>query len=751
MTARLSAVVSLIFCAALASAVPAYGQSDEEIAAARARGVKYLKQKQKGDGSWEFGGHDLGITALCTIALIENGVPLNDTELQKGYEYVKKNTIKLKNTYDLSLAIVLLSRFGDRRDRPLIKALAARLIAGQMDSGGWHYECPVAGIDPEKILRDPSTGPKPKEGYGDNSCTQFAVLGLWVASRIGVNIDKTLTRVEKRFTKNQADDGGWAYVAETKDGKAPSGESMTGAGLFCLAVAQANQIRDAAKSGKKTEGPEATGKALLEGKVFSRGLKRTGDFVKGIGAHSGRYFLWSIERVGVLLGMEEIGETKWFQKGAEGLLKSQKEDGGWPTAWAETDKDGLSDTCFALLFLRKANLGSDISRLLEGEHAQKFLIVGRKPAARFDTIEEAVEAAQPSEIIRIEGNGPYRIGHLELTKNVTIQAGFGYAPVFKFEIGMNRLGIKLKPETDPNARDMISIAGGHVTLEGLRLQMDPPTAKSPVPWRAVTVKSGSLRILNCTISEANKQGMTSVVVETPGRFIVRNSMLVGGKAGIEMVTNDEQEVVIDNSIIFTNAGLLVTSDAKSKKPADLTVDLSHAVFQVKEVMPTPKITGKIEVTSRLSVFQADWVGSSLLPSANDTKGRSWKGTLNIYDVKQWVGSGGKAVAGATDYKGWRKLWGNSETESFGRPVAFGGLRQLNSYSHDCSPQDWQIEFGVDADSLLVRARVGIDSYIAGPGQTFEQYRETISYSDWQKGRLDLTDLERSPKVNVANR
>ena len=130
MTARLLTAGSLVLCLALMSAVPIYGQSDEEIAAARARGVKFLKEKQKGEGNWEFGGHDTGITALCTIALIENGVPLNDSAVQKGYEYVKKNSNKLKNTYDLSLVVVLLSRFGDRRDRPLIKSYAARLIAG---------------------------------------------------------------------------------------------------------------------------------------------------------------------------------------------------------------------------------------------------------------------------------------------------------------------------------------------------------------------------------------------------------------------------------------------------------------------------------------------------------------------------------------------------------------------------------------------------------------------------------------------
>ena len=115
MSARLFEAGFLVFCLALAAAPSAHAQSDEEIAAARARGVKYLKQQQKGDGSWNFSSHDVGITALCAIALIENAVPLSDPGVQRAYEYVKKNCAKLKNTYDLSLVIVLLSR----QDRPV--------------------------------------------------------------------------------------------------------------------------------------------------------------------------------------------------------------------------------------------------------------------------------------------------------------------------------------------------------------------------------------------------------------------------------------------------------------------------------------------------------------------------------------------------------------------------------------------------------------------------------------------------------
>jgi hypothetical protein len=741
--------VAFSFVLTLATAAFAEGPTEEEITKSRERGIQFLKLKQKPDGSWDFAGHDIGITALCTIALIENGMPVTDPVIQRGYEFVKKGTANLKNTYDLALVATLLSRVGDRRDRPQIKALAARLIAGQMDSGGWHYNCPGQELDAEKVLRDPSALPKPKEGFGDNSCTQFAVLGLWVASRSGVNIDKTLAKVSQRFNKTQLEDGGWAYLNDVPGNalgaRPPSSASMTGAGLFCLAVAEATQIREALKSGKRSETPGGVaGKALIDNKVFSKGLKRTGEFVKGMSAGSPRYFMWSVERIGVLLGLEQMGEVDWFQRGADALLKSQKEEGGWPTAWADADKNGLSDTAFALLFLRKANLGSDISRLLEGEHEQRFEILHRKPAARFDTLDEAVQAAKAGETIRINGPGPYKVGHLELSKDLVIQAGFGYSPIIKHEIGVNRLGIKLRPETDANARDMFTIAGGKVTLEGLRLQMDPPQYKKPVPWRAVTVKSGSLRLLNCTVSETNKQGTTGVIVETPGQTVIRNCLFVGGRAAVELAPSGSQELVFDNSICFSNAGIVLSSDAGDKSPFDLKLSLSNSVFQVKEVIVSPKLKGTVDVVSRLCVYQGDWLGSNFVAGASDVKGRSWKGSLNIYDVKQWIGASGKAAGNIKDVRAWIALWGNVESDSFNRIAPFVGLRQVGNFSHECSPQDWQLELPPDADALLQRARTGVNSFLAGPGVAFDQYRETIAYSDWLKGKLNLSSISNRP-------
>jgi len=475
---------------------------------------------------------------------------------------------------------------------------------------------------------------------------------------------------------------------------------------------------------------------LLADEAFSRGLSRTGEFVKGVGPGAGRYFLWSVERVGVLLGLPKFGEVDWFQTGAAALLRDQKPDGGWPSAWSQADPDGLSDTCLALLFLRKANLGSDISRLLEGEHELKFQIVGRQPAARWATLEEAVAAANPGETIRIDGNGPWKLGHLEIDKPLVVQAGFGYAPVFKHEVGRNRLGIRLKPETDPEARDMITVAKAQVTLEGLRLQMDPPKLKNPVDWRVITVKSGALRLLNCALTEGNRQETAGILLESAGVLVVRNSLLSASRAAVHVAPRGRQEVRFENSVAFGPLGFLVRASAAGSAQPDLLLRFQNSAFQVRELLHCAKLEGTIEVDARASVFQADWIGSNLLTAADQTRGRGWNGALNLYDVKQWVGAAGKP-AGPKDLKGWLRLWGNTEKDAFARVAPFVGLRQVGNYSHDLNAQDWQIELPESAEPALRRARVGVNAYLAGPGAAFDQFRETIDYSNWVRGGTDL--------------
>jgi hypothetical protein len=74
------------------------------------------------------------------------------------------------------------------------------------------------------------------------------------------------------------------------------------------------------------------------------------------------YFLWSLERVAVALDLKTIGKKDWYAWGAEILLDNQQADGSWQGNYAECG----ADTCFALLFLKRANLVPDLTNQLTG-------------------------------------------------------------------------------------------------------------------------------------------------------------------------------------------------------------------------------------------------------------------------------------------------------------------------------------------------------------------------------------------------
>jgi hypothetical protein len=68
------------------------------------------------------------------------------------------------------------------------------------------------------------------------------------------------------------------------------------------------------------------------------------------------YYLYGLERVGVISGQKELGGHRWYKEGAEYLLKAQNADGSWKGADmpGAALTDALSDTCFAILFLKRA-------------------------------------------------------------------------------------------------------------------------------------------------------------------------------------------------------------------------------------------------------------------------------------------------------------------------------------------------------------------------------------------------------------
>jgi hypothetical protein len=213
----------------------------------------------------------------------------------------------------------------------------------------------------------------PTTDHTDNSNTQFAILGLWAAGRQDLPLERSLALVVQRFRVSQASNGGWAYhyfVPGTA-----STPSMTGAGLLGLAVGHglvAGKTKDVAGGLPRVEDP-AIEKAFTHlgafiGKPMGWKNIRTKNSNRNQINH---YFLWTTERVGVLYNQRRIGGQDWYQWGAELLLEHQHADGSW-TDGGYPGSMATTDTCFALLFLKRANLAKDLTKKLE------FFIEGKK-------------------------------------------------------------------------------------------------------------------------------------------------------------------------------------------------------------------------------------------------------------------------------------------------------------------------------------------------------------------------------------
>lgn len=397
-----------------AAAAPAPAANQEQIDTAIARGAAYLKDHFKG-GAGNGQNHGIGPAALAGIALLEARTPADDPTLKGIAAAVRDRAYGENQTYQAALSLIFLDRLEDKADVPLIQLLGVRLMAGQNGRGGWTYQCGQAGDEgrlraglkgPLPPGKDGAKGPpglhplvqeyantalaNPGAGGGptdDNSNTQFAVLALWVARRHGVPTDRALDLIERRFMTTQDAQGGWPYASDG-GGATPS---MTCAGLLGLATAigRREEKRAAVVAAKDPEPtqvksdhpffnppPRADGKAPPPPKkaaatdardvAAARAFAALGPpvvaAVRGLHRDNhGLYFLWSVERVGVLYGHDKIGGVDWYALGADLLVRAQGPKGEW-YAGAGADVD----TAFAVLFLCKANLARDLTSRLGG-------------------------------------------------------------------------------------------------------------------------------------------------------------------------------------------------------------------------------------------------------------------------------------------------------------------------------------------------------------------------------------------------
>ena len=133
---------------------------------------------------------------------------------------------------------------------------------------------------------------------------------------------------------------------------------MTAAGLLGLAVGH----------GVTADLTGADVEAAGEDPRVEKGMKALGQYVNVPGLrpplNRNYYFLWSVERVGMLYGRKAIADKEWYPWGAENLVELQSADGDWRNG-NYPGATPVTDTCFALLFLKRANLAKDLTNKVQ--------------------------------------------------------------------------------------------------------------------------------------------------------------------------------------------------------------------------------------------------------------------------------------------------------------------------------------------------------------------------------------------------
>jgi len=364
------------------------------------KGIEFVKGVESIPAGFSFGPKDSDELILLTYA--HAGLPDTDPKVQELLQKVLDGP--LESTYEVSLLAMALEEFNRVKYQLRIWQCAQFLVDNQCKNGQWSYGKPtVAAMDtPTGVPPATATGGAPKSGTreftpvgakekpkvlrkipvkktregiagGDNSNSQYAALGLRACHDAGILLPKdVLTAARNWWVESQigAKDNsvstgkitgvpqGWCYRGyhhDLKYCKNPDTAyaSMTAGGVGALAILDSLLGRE-----------WKSDKTVLNGLAW---LAKNWSWTENVGPSEiggGKpkswllYHFYAIERMGMLLDTPKIGDNDWYLEGASILLDAQKPAGSWLMS------DGgkpLWDTCFAILFLKRATRPLDVA------------------------------------------------------------------------------------------------------------------------------------------------------------------------------------------------------------------------------------------------------------------------------------------------------------------------------------------------------------------------------------------------------
>jgi hypothetical protein len=259
----------------------------------------------------------------------------------------------MTRTYNVSLGAMALADISPSAHQPWLVRAAAFLANSQASNGQFGYGLPIPGDVPTPAPAHSGTRPEfgtgtktlkrvvvrqnPKRAMGkegDNSNTQYAVLGLRACAEAAVEVPKEVWLDVLGYLKqSQTNDGGFGYSP-------PSAGTVYGS-IHTSALGAYIVARYFGGFGTKRDAVIDKGLDWL-----ARNFAVDENPKRGSPREWLLYYYYGMERVGILADTEFFGTHEWYQAGARYLLRHQTADGHW--------NNDSRDTSWAILFLRRA-------------------------------------------------------------------------------------------------------------------------------------------------------------------------------------------------------------------------------------------------------------------------------------------------------------------------------------------------------------------------------------------------------------
>lgn len=443
---------------ALAQPLPMGPIDASQVISSIDRGVAYLKREQNPRGGWPdqlaFPG---GVSALCTLALLNSGVEPSDPVIQKALDYLRSQSFE--KTYTVTLQTMVFCAAEPKKDMVRIgknvRWLEENQIKEGLYKGAWAY--PV--------------------GQGDNSNAQFAVLALYEAQLVGTPVSRqTWELAYDYWARTQNADGSWGYGP----GDVGSG-SMTCAGIGGLAICSAALASGDAKvdNGRIVccqphDDDDRLDRAINW--LAERFSVRRNPRVQNSGQPCLYYYLYGLERAGRLTARRFIGEHDWYREGAEFLVNEQDPlSHYWKGNWhAETDP--RISTAMALLFLSKGRRPIVMAKLKYGDnnswnphrrdaaHLTAYTEEAWDLGLTWQTLDPAtasVEDLLQAPVLYISGSqAPQLVEHAQKLRDYVDRGGFIFAEAAcsdpsRFDAGFRQLMGAVFPEPEYKLQQII--------------------------------------------------------------------------------------------------------------------------------------------------------------------------------------------------------------------------------------------------------------------------------------------------------